>query len=90
MRPAGAVRVSLYNANKLAVVHAMGGPPWMAGVLDVNNVTGVVAPVDLVDPARIAPKSILPPAWVEVDDDAPTLTTGLGLGALDRARREPA
>jgi hypothetical protein len=95
MQPAGAVRVSLYNANKLAVVHAMGGPPWMAGVLDVNNVTGVVvAPVELVDPARISPKSILPPPWVEAgdQDDAPTLTTGLGLGlgALDRARREPA
>jgi hypothetical protein len=115
MQPAGAVRVSLSNANKLAVVHAMGGPPWMAGVLDVNNVTGVVvAPVDLIDPAMISPKSILPPVWVDLDADAPTVpiagsrpapppraaapepprdaggdaARGLGLGSLDRARRE--
>jgi hypothetical protein len=77
MSPAGAVRIALTNANKLTVVHSMGGPPWMAGVLDVNNVAGVmVAPVELVDPAWISPKSILPPVWVDPDADAPTMPVG--------------
>jgi hypothetical protein len=97
MQPAGAVRVAMYNANKLAVVHSMGGPPWMAGVLDVNNVTGIVStPVELVDRARISPKSILPPPWPawadgDPDADAPTVPiAALGLGAAARKREEPA